>query len=616
MNLSRSAALFVLICGLTAAVPLAAQPAGVRLEATPQYLRPDPFGGIVAADAGEGKSGGPTGFQNSIHLESARGGYASFHLVVKMPQAGPYSLDLRFPQGAGKLQADLFREWFHFTNSDKHYYPDALIPITAPYQSSLPEPDNRIAGQTAQAFWVDLWIPRDAEPKTYRVSAVLRAAGQEHSLPIELKVLTAVIPDDDLLTMDHNSYGTSWLASDYPTLAHKLGDGFYQSDEFFALIHAYHRIFYEHHGTFHQLGYGHAGKVGPEFAPVLEGAGRQRHVANWELYDRHYGALFDGSAFASTRRGPRPIPFVYLPVNPEWPASFVNWGEPGYETEFVNVLSEMERHFRAKGWTKTHFELFFNHKKRYMGFPWDGDEVRFPDDNRYFLEYGSFLKKALPADTPVKFVFRADVSWDMEKQFQELAGTVNMWIASRGILSWQPEAPKTVRARGDVIWFYSGPPAVTQPLSTITQYPLEGWIRGVDGYVDWLVTGTGRDPWFHFNGGGTTLVYPGDRFGIEGPIPSVRLKVQRNAVQDVTLLASLPGDASERQAEAARLYNGTRLADWWNQRPAFADRSTMEWSGADLDEATEPAMSHLEHIDPDAWARVRQYLMRLASEEK
>ena len=30
--------------------------------------------------------------------------------------------------------------------------------------------------------------------------------------------------------------------------------------------------------------------------------------------------------------------------------------------------------FREKGWTSTRFELFFNHKKRYKGFPWDGDE--------------------------------------------------------------------------------------------------------------------------------------------------------------------------------------------------------------------------------------------------
>jgi hypothetical protein len=85
----------------------------------------------------------------------------------------------------------------------------------------------------------------------------------------------------------------------------------------------------------------------------------------------------------------------------------------------------MERHFREKDWTSTRLELFFNHKKRYMGFSWDGDEVRFPEDNRYFREYGRLLRKAVPQDSPVRFVFRADVSWDMTES-KDLAGIVNM----------------------------------------------------------------------------------------------------------------------------------------------------------------------------------------------
>ncbi len=614
MSLSTKARALAFALGLAAAVPLAAQSSAIQLLATPEYLRPDPFGDVVAADKVAPNKGDAGGFAGSLRLEGARGGYVSFHLVAKMPQPGPYTLSLGFDRDHGKVQADLFREWFHFTESDKKYHPDALIPVASPYRSRMPEPDNRIAGQTAQAFWVDLWIPPDTEPATYTARAVLEASGSSSALPIELKVLPAVIPNDDVMLMDHNSYGTSWLADDYPAISRKLGDRFFQSDEFFRLIHAYHRIFYEHRGLFHQLGYGHAGKVGPEFAPALEGSGRSRHIANWMLYDRHYGPLFDGSAFAGTRRGPQPIPFVYLPINPEWPASFLNWGEPGYETEFVNVVSEMERHFREKGWTSTHFELFFNHKKRYMGFPWDGDEVRFPADNRYFLEYGRLLKKALPPSTPVKFVFRADVSWDMEQQFKDLAGVVNMWIASRDILSWLPHAPARQRARGDVIWYYSGPPVVTQPASTITQFPLEGWMWGVGGFVHWLAVGAGSDPWFHFDGGGTALVYSGDRFGIAGPIPSVRLKIQRNAVQELALLASFTKrrPLDELKTEAARLYNNTTPADWWNPRPAFADQATFEWSGTALDEASKPAMSHLEHIDPAAWARVRQYVMRLA----
>jgi len=614
MNLARTVTLAFVLVFLPSRVARAAE-----LQALSEYTRPDPFGGVVNPDATPDATRGAHGyFARAAILEAARGGYASFHLVVKMPQRGPYVLSLSMDQGAVALQPDLYREWFHFVDSDKHYYPDALVPLKLPYRSQIPEPDNRIPNQTVQAFWVDIWVPRQAQPGTYHCMATLEADGKASELPIEVKVLAATIPDEDVITMDHNSYGSSWLAGDYPNLSRKRGDAFFRSDEFFRLIHAYHRIFYENHGVFHQLGYGHAGKVGPEYAPELEGSGRRRHISNWELYDRHYGPLFDGSAFSESRRGARPIPFVYLPINPEWPASFLNWGEPGYEAEFVNVVSEMERHFREKGWTHTHLEVFFNHKKRYMGFPWDGDEVRFPADNRYFLEYGRLLKKALPPGTPVKFVFRADASWDMEKQFGELAGVVNMWVAAGDVLSWLPEAPEMLRHRGDIIWYYSGPPSVTSPAVTITRFPMRGWMWGVQGFVHWQTVDAGNDPWFHFNGGGTALVYPGERFGIEEPIPSVRLKIQRNCVQDLTLLDSFSHrkPIAELKSEAAGLYNHTSLSDWWNPRPAFANEPTSDWSGTALGEASRSAESHLEKLDPSAWQKVRQYILRFAAEEK
>src|SRR5882724_10361530 len=146
MSLSTNARALVLAFGLTAGVPLAAQNAGIELLATPEYLRPDPFGGKVAPDKiGSDKIApghiGAGGFSSTLHLEGARGGYVSFHLIVKMSQPGPYTLSLNFDRDRGKLQADLFREWFHFTESDKQYYPDALIPITLPYHSRLAEPD-------------------------------------------------------------------------------------------------------------------------------------------------------------------------------------------------------------------------------------------------------------------------------------------------------------------------------------------------------------------------------------------------------------------------------------------------------------------------------------------
>jgi hypothetical protein len=584
---------------------------GADFTALPEHLRPDPFGGVVEVD--RISSAAPA---HAVTLETARAAYASFHLVAVLPNGGDYQIEIKpFPPGSG-IKVELYREWFHFLPSVKKYIPDALIPASIPYHSRLPEPDNQVPNQTAQAFWVDVWVAANTTPGIYETTASLHADGKVTLFSAKLKVLPAVVPSEDAVTIDHNSYGTSWFADQYPALAKRGGD-FFMSDRFFELIHAYHRIFYENRGVFHELGYGHAGKVGPEFAPRLEGTGKSKHIVDWSLYDRHFGPLFDGAAFARTNRGAKPIPFVYLPINPEWPASFLWWGEPGYEAEFVNVVSEMEKHFREKGWTSTRFEMFFNHKKRYKGFPWDGDEVRFVRDYSYFKEYGRMLREAVPADSPVKFVFRADVSWTMERQFKELAGIVNFWVCGCGEFGWLDYAPKMLKSRGDIVWIYGGSPSVTEPSSHVTIDVLRPWIWGIDGFVHWQTTEAGSDPWFRFEGGTEAMVYPGDRFGVAGPIPSIRLKLQRDAVQDVTLLNAFakthPLDAL--RAEAARRFNNTSLAEWRSPRPAMADKDPEDISNADYEDAL-PKNPKFTEVDAAAWQRVREYILQLAREVK
>jgi Domain of unknown function (DUF4091) len=585
------------------------------LEAYSEFSRPGPDGSPVLADRSKGESSGDLRTKpNTIQLRTARNGYVSFFLVVKELSEARYSLSLRFEGRSKGLQTQLFKTWYHKLRATGSFVPDALIPVSNPFESKLPDPDNKVAGQTAQGFWVDVWIPPDMLPGRYEGLAVATAGRKKSHLRVQITIGTPVIPAADALTIDHNSYGTSWLASLYPKRSRPLGERFFRSDAFFNLIHAYHRIFYEHRGTFHQLGYGHAGKVGPEFAPELAGEGRQRRIANWDLFDRHYGTLLDGSAFRESRRGPQPIPFVYLPINPEWPASFLNWGEPGYEAEFVAVVGAMEKHFREKGWTRTKFEMFFNHKKRYKGFHWDGDETRFARDDVPMLEYSRLLKKAVPSGSPVQFVFRHDASWRLEQQFKTLAGAVNFWICSRAILGWLPEQLKPVQQRGDIVWIYSGAPAISSSASAVLENPLRAWMWKLDGYIHWLTVSPSEDPWFNSGGEETCLAYPGERFGIDGPIASIRLKIQRNFAQDVALLKMLEGKQSGEtlREEVARRINGSRLKDWWTPRPAVADLPPEEWSNNSIEGGVEPNLHVFQDWDPQYWQAIRQYILSLA----
>jgi hypothetical protein len=567
----------------------------IELRTLPEFFRPDPFGGIVESDR-QGSTWG-----KAVQLRAAKGGYASAHLVVDSKSPSLYEVDLQFP-----FPVDVFREWYHLNTTDKKYYPDALVPVRLPYKAQMPHSDNRISGQTAQAFWLDIWIPADAKPGVYRGQASVTSGGDKKVIPVELNVLPLKVPEDDVVTMDSNSYGTSWMFEQFPKTLSRTDD-----KALFSLIHAYHRVFYEHRSTFHQLGYGHGGKVGPEFAPELEGSGSSKHIANWDRFDRHYGPLLDGSAFRNTRRGARPIPFVYLPVNPEWPASYLWWGQPGYEREFVNVLSAMERHFREKNWTSTRFELFFNHKKRYKGFEWDGDEIRFSRDNDYLVAYKRMLDKSLPAGTPVKFVFRLDTSWSMAEQFARLRGVINFWVAGEGLLSWYPGAVKELKSRKDLIWTYGGTPSVNQAAASITVNPLKSWISGVDGFVRWQTVAPGPDPWFALGGGGETLVYPGDRFGSAEPLASIRLKLQRNCLQDLALLEerARQGSREQVQSEVVRRFNGTMLSQWHNTPPPLASKPVLEWNNVNIDEALTPFEQQFSKPEPGAWMRVHEYAL-------
>jgi len=75
--------------------------------------------------------------------------------------------------------------------------------------------------------------------------------------------------------------------------------------------------------------------------------------------------------------------------------------------------------------------------------------------------------------------------------------------------------------------------------------------------------------------------------GSRGPIPSVRLKLQRNCVQDLALLDSFKARVSIEtlKAAAARQYNNSEPEAWWTPRPPLADQPPYDWSNATIDDA-------------------------------
>ncbi|MGH9649817.1 MAG: hypothetical protein ACRD3I_05035, partial [Terriglobales bacterium] len=89
-------------------------------------------------------------------------------------------------------------------------------------------------------------------------------------------------------------------------------------------------------------------------------------------------------------------------------------------------------------------------------------------------------------------------------------------------------------------------------------------------------------------------------------------------LQDIALLDGLQRGASadSLQAEAARLYNGTQPAEWWNPRPAMASLPPPEWSDSIFDQADQAYTKAIKNLRPGAWQSVRDYIFKRAVEAK
>ena len=574
-----------------------------KLSAAHEWLAHDPFGRPKPADL----SNNPhniTGDTGTVLLCAARNGYVSFRVLVQ--GAGEYRLSASM---RGGLEVDLFKPWYHrmavTEGEDPQWWPDALVPVRGRKTFQLPDPDNVIPGQTTQEFWVDVFVPPDTKPGTTTGRVRLSAGNDTLSLPVKVNVLDLVIPDEPCVVMDHNSYSSQ--VDSVPR--GKVGSPRLWRRSI-SDLHNFQRICREHRSVFHNLSYKQSGTVEAIYGPRIEGRGRDLRLVDWELFDLYHGPLLDGSAFATAatgspppRRPAKPAWGMYTPINPIWPADYLWWGEKGYEVEFVRGVQQFDAHLRQNGWTDTHMEFFFNHKKRHRWFGWDGDEPKYLKDMEYHKEMIRMWETAT-AGSPVPWLYRMDASWQMKNQFDLLGGHNNFWVCS-GFHKWYPDELRQVMARGEIAWWYNGTPPVQGTSSEILALVYQTWARGLHGNCQWLTNRPGPDPWFQCNGAGTVSLYPGDRFGIKGPIPSIRLKVLRNGIQDIDLVdqAAREGPAADAARKAWK--ESIPIPVWTQPSPAALELPPEDWDNYNLAAEHEPVHEEQKHLDPFWWQQIR-----------
>ena len=603
----------------TVAAPAAASPPGVKDKLTvfacPEVVKIDPVSGSVLREGGGYGRAGNCASSNAvwradrklISLQAAANEVTAFKLIVKGEAESLKGVavsvgDLTGPRGrriASAPNMRAFRMWYvrartprprdpgedsleDYARRPSGWHGDACLPLEAPFETAfaIPAPDNAVGSQRYQAVWVDVYVPRGTQAGRYAGKVTVSAEGLARPvvLNLEIDVLPIALPDKISWRIDLNRYGR---------IAPYAG---VDASGAVAAERMYFQMAQAHRCTLNSLPYTHSSTVyGGWFIPKMAGKGTAVRVADWREWDARFGPLFDGSAFSARAGyvGPgadTPVAHIYLPFCEGWPVpndrtTYKDWavlkdrlalGEwaktsrrlddaftPAYKKAFIRVVRQYFEHFKAKGWTDTAFQFYFNNKYYFMtGYfggmhtpsgtcfwlldePVDFDDY---DANRFFLTLGRRGYEAANAPQ-VKVEFRTDISQpEMTRGLWN--GVCDLWNCSAMFRFAPTAALRRKWLPQEKFWHYGGGPGPSAPHVETMKLFLLSWCAGTNGELPYWNFGQGN--WRRADNLATMWTgrnYAGGRKSYPGPIAGARLKILRRCQQDVEYLHLLARSA-------------------------------------------------------------------------
>ena len=549
-----------------------------------------------------------TGFEpaRDIQLCAGRNEYASFQLAVE--GGGPVEQIDVHAEECGGFECDIYVEWFH--QSHGTLIPDLLVPYEAAHRAGFSKTAGKHYQSDYAAYWIDVFVPKAIAPGEYEFNVSVTARGVKSIHRVAIMVYKAELTDESMLIADMNNYADT-LTRNFPSLA--VNENRYIDGSYFACERSFYRISHEHRLVFHHLPYTHSGVNYLAFAPKLSGEGKDIRVSDWSLFDQHFGPYFDGSAFAGTKRGPIPVPYSYTPFNFDWPASYEKWGTEGFKVENRRILIDFIKHFEEKGWTRTAFEIFFNHKKRYRFFPYDGDEIRHQPDIEHIYAYDAIFSDLMNLSR-VQTVFRVDSSWSYGLHYHsDLSKIIKMWTVGSGILWKYPESFMYMKKQDNILWMYGGIPGIGEDLYKLYEWPMRCLQNDFAGFLYWNTTGIGKDFLTCPSGdGSTTIYYPGHPFGLDEALPSVRMKYLRNAMQTADLIKMHEGtNTFTTMREVIDELYGVARNEWYDELPDSWKVPPHELTNDILGSA--PGNHPSRNATPALPAKVKEKMLEIAS---
>ncbi|MCX7599400.1 MAG: hypothetical protein N2512_11145 [Armatimonadetes bacterium] len=541
-------------------------PAG---EVRGQRLAVRAFPGEVKINPATGESLEGVSPARAVVLHAVRNEVVSFQFVV-----GADHLPVQATVRAESLRGENDREiptsalrWFRVwsVKDGEAWWGEYAVPIADSFD--LPWQENAVPGQKWQTLLCDLYVPRDCAPGVYQGEIRVQGPGETLMVPVSLRVHDWLMPDECTFEVDFNCYGPVCPADNWA--------------DYIAKERAYYAAAHEHRTTLNPLPYTHGGHVYDGFAPRVSGAGAATRVTDWATYDEHYGPYLDGSAFTGYRAGV-PITHMYLPLHENWPAPIaahyhVTIQESRYpemifaharlappieeafdqdfKAAFVSVARQFAQHFAERGWTRTDLQCYLNNKHYYKD-PnqggrgtswWCLDEPTCTDDFLALRFFGQLFAEAKADAGPARLIFRGDIS---RPQWQRdfLDGLTDLECVSGAFWTYNRRCLDMQRRWGVKFWHYGTANPVRESNLSALSWALRAYCEGADGILPWNVIG-GEDALTQPID--TALLISGQRFGINGPIVSLRVKAFRRAQQDVELLAAVARKHGWNRLQAA-----------------------------------------------------------------
>ncbi len=489
-----------------------------------------------------------------ITLHAARNEFVAFQVLLR-GQVPPRQIqpELVFDgQEGNAIKVEFGR--YHPVTTKVGPLSDPIVPLSFPA--------DKIPDIKSRSLHVEVYVPHDLPAGLRRGVLTLSSPTAQGSLrlPVELQVWDFTLPDHLSFLPEMNCYGLPDNERDYYRLAHR------------------------HRTVLNRLPYNQNGQMQDGCAPRWDNG---RLDFDWSAWDRRFGPLLDGSAFADLPRKSVPVECFYLPLHENWPSTMDGnyngdyWADhafpESYRRAFVAAAQQIATHVRAKTWTETLFQAFLNNKNNFKARGWSrGSSPWLLDEPANLQDYWAlrFFARAFheginqaagasgkqPAPSP-RLVFRADISRPQWRR-DCLDGLLDYHVVSSAMRTYPRLVFERKRALGEIVLEYGS----TNPIQGSNVQPvawcLDVWSLGADGVVPWQTVGN-AESWIQADE--LSLFYPARGAGPHaGPIPSIRLKAYRRGQQDVeylTLWSRLrnePQWAVGQQVRATLKLAGTR----------------------------------------------------------